>query len=49
MDTGFPDACVQGHEPLISAIELPDADDLHVLAAAIRARAEVIVTFNGSR
>jgi hypothetical protein len=28
------------------AIELPDLDDRHVVAAAIRAKAQVIVTFN---
>lgn len=35
-----------GYEPLIEAVELPDPDDRHVLAAAIRARAQVIVTNN---
>ena len=37
---------VTGHEPLIDAIDLPDPGDRHVLAAAIRARAQVIVTNN---
>ncbi len=36
---------VTGYEPLIKALELPDHEDRHVLAAAIRARAQVIVTF----
>ncbi|MEU0884772.1 PIN domain-containing protein [Lentzea sp. NPDC005914] len=40
------DCLVTGHEPLISSIDLPDPDDRHVLAAAIRARAQVIVTNN---
>src|SRR5699024_1306827 len=35
-----------GYEPLIEAIALPDPDDRHVLAAAIKARAQVIVTHN---
>jgi hypothetical protein len=39
-------AVVTGHEPLIGALHLPDPDDRHVLAAAIRARAQIIVTFN---
>jgi hypothetical protein len=38
---------VRGYEPLIPAIEgLPDPGDRHVLAAAIKARAQVIVTAN---
>lgn len=46
MDRAVPDALVTGHEPLISALVLPDPDDRHVLAAAIRAGAQLIVTFN---
>lgn len=38
---------VTGYEPLIEAITLPDPDDRHVLAAAVKAHAEVLVTFNG--
>jgi len=34
------------HEPLIDALTLPDFDDRHVLAAAVTARAQVIVTTN---
>lgn len=40
------DVLVLGHEPLIEALDLPDPDDRHVLAAAIKARAQIIVTFN---
>jgi hypothetical protein len=40
-------AClVTGYEDLIPALSLPDPDDQHVLAAAIRAGADVIVTAN---
>ena len=46
MDTALPDACVSGYAPLIDGLTLPDPDDRHVLAAAIRAKAQVIVTFN---
>lgn len=40
------DCLVTGYEPLIETLDLPDLDDRHVLAAAIRARAQVIVTEN---
>lgn len=46
MNKALPDALVTGFEPLISSVSLPDADDRHVVAAAIRGKAEVIVTFN---
>jgi hypothetical protein len=46
MDRAVPDCLVTGYEPLISGLTLPDRDDRHVLAAAITARASVIVTFN---
>ena len=40
------DCLVTDYEELIDSLALPDPDDRHVLAAAIRAGAEVIVTFN---
>lgn len=40
------DCLVEGFEDLIPVLTLPDPDDRHVLAAAIRARADVIVTTN---
>lgn len=46
MDKALPDALVTGFEPLISGLSLPDEDDRHVVAAAIKCNAEVIVTFN---
>jgi predicted nucleic acid-binding protein len=46
MNAHIRDCLVTGFEPLIAGIELPDAGDRHVLAAAIRAGADVIVTFN---
>ncbi len=46
MDTHFPGAIVEGHQPLIERLELPDPHDRHVLAAAIRSGAGVIVTMN---
>jgi predicted nucleic acid-binding protein len=46
MGTAVRDWKVTGYEPLIDSLKLPDPDDRHVLAAAIRARAQVIVTAN---
>jgi hypothetical protein len=40
------DCLVEGYHPLIEALDLPDPSDRHVLAAAIRCGAEVIVTLN---
>ena len=40
------DCLVTGYENLIDGLALPDPNDRHVLAAAIRAGADVIVTYN---
>jgi len=42
----FPDAMVQNYEQLIGSLTLPDENDRHVLAAAIKTNANVIVTNN---
>lgn len=46
MDRSVRDCLVEGYEYLIPGLALPDEDDRHVLAAAIRSRSSVIVTFN---
>ena len=46
MNKAFPDASVEQYESLIPTFDLPDIDDRHVLAAAVRCHAEVIVTSN---
>ena len=46
MNDSIRDVLVTGYEPLIGTLTLPDAGDRHVLAAAIRAKAQVIVTAN---
>ncbi|WP_288408075.1 PIN domain-containing protein [uncultured Herbaspirillum sp.] len=46
MDRAIPDSLVEGYETLIPGLTLPDPDDRHVLATAIRCGASVIVTFN---
>ena len=40
MNAHVRDALVNGHQPLIPALELPDPDDRHVLAAAIKCGAD---------
>jgi len=42
----FPDALVQNYSGLIEGLNLPDPKDRHVLAAAIKANAHVVVTNN---
>ncbi|MET9249203.1 PIN domain-containing protein [Nonomuraea sp. NPDC003709] len=46
MNSAVRDCLVEGYEPLIEGLKLPDADDRHVLAAAIKVGAKVIVTSN---
>ena len=45
-NAAFPDALVQNYKGLIEHLKLPDADDCHVLAAAIKTNANLIVTNN---
>lgn len=42
----LPKADVHGYEHRIAGLVLPDADDRHVLAAAIEAKASILLTFN---
>lgn len=46
MNRAVPDCLVTNYESLIESLDLPDPDDRHVLAAAIRCDADVIVTTN---
>lgn len=46
MNSHVRDCLVTGYEKIIDAVTLPDPDDRHVLAAAIRTGANLIVTFN---
>ncbi|MEV3875260.1 PIN domain-containing protein [Streptomyces sp. NPDC002454] len=46
MNETIRDASVVGYERLVEGLVLPDPDDRHVLAAAVRAGAQVIVTDN---
>ena len=46
MNAVVPHAIVSGYENLIPGIALPDPDDRHVVAAAVRAGASQIVTWN---
>jgi hypothetical protein len=46
MDAAVPDCLVTDYRGLVDSVTLPDPNDRHVLAAAIRGEAEIIVTFN---
>jgi hypothetical protein len=46
MNKAVPDCLVTGFERLIPGLALPDPDDRHVLAAAIKSQASHILTFN---
>ncbi|MBX4899310.1 PIN domain-containing protein [Rhizobium bangladeshense] len=46
MNAAVPDSIVDGYQNLVPALSLPDADDRHVLAAAIVSSSDAIVTFN---
>lgn len=46
MNEAVPDSLVQNYETRVADLTLPDPDDVHVLAAAIHASCDAIVTFN---
>lgn len=46
MNLAFPEADVENFEDLIPSIRLPNKDDRHVVACAIKCDAELIITFN---
>ena len=46
MNSHVRDCLVENYEDLINEVTLPDQNDRHVLAAAVKANAEIIVTFN---
>jgi predicted nucleic acid-binding protein len=46
MERAFPESCVDGGSSLVEGLDLPDPDDRHVFATAIRTGAEHIVTEN---
>ena len=46
INMAFPDALVNNYEELIETLSLPDKKDRHVLAAAIKSDANLIVTNN---
>jgi len=46
MNRAIPDAIVTNYETFIPTLNLPDADDRHVLAAAITSSCDIILTLN---
>lgn len=46
INVAFPDAMVTNYEKIIDTLSMPDRNDCHVLAAAIKSNANLIVTNN---
>lgn len=46
MENHFPDARVTHYKALIKTISLPDPNDRHILAVAIKSKAQYIITEN---
>jgi hypothetical protein len=46
MDLHVRDCLVEGYEGIIEGLKMPDPNDRHILAAAIKANAQTIVTYN---
>ena len=46
MDQAIDDCLIEGYQHLIPNLTLPDEGDVHVLAAAIHGKAQVILTYN---
>jgi hypothetical protein len=46
MNKAVPDSLVEGYEDLLDVVKLPDENDRHVVAAAIKCQAQAIVTYN---
>lgn len=46
INSSVEDCLVEGYESIAESLKLPDPDDRHVLAAAIKAQAQIIVTYN---
>lgn len=46
IDQAIPDCLVVNYEAFVAGLQLPDPDDRHVLAAAIRCDAQIILTSN---
>ena len=46
MENAFPSSQVNGFEDIVNTLSLPDKNDNHVLAAAIKSDSSLIITFN---
>ena len=46
MQIAIPDCLINGYEPIIASIQLPDPNERRVIAAALVGHADVIVTSN---
>ncbi len=46
INESVPDSLVEGYESIAETLTLPDPGDRHILAAAVKAQAQIIVTYN---
>lgn len=46
MNLAFPDANIEDFDELIANINLPDSEDRHEVACAMKSKSEMIITFN---
>ena len=46
MNETFPEANITGFDDIINGLILPDNNDRHIVATAVRSKSELIVTFN---
>jgi len=46
MNSHVPHCLIEGYESFVNGLELPDENDRHIVAAAIKAQADSIITFN---
>jgi len=46
VNKAFPEAKIEDYQPYLDCLDLPDKDDRHVVAAAIKTNAKFVITYN---